>query len=150
MQHKSRFQDPTTQGLGGSYAGECMCWFQNYQALGGYPVRCGSIFCFFLHSFSFHARFQLLSGGSSWTGYTKNLDFDGITPKHHKLQHRAGFISSRWPDLFDPLSHDKHMGCFRLVLQLLASVSSVSPLWQSRLTSAGVPLCIYAMHRWFP
>lgn len=57
-----------------------------------------------------------------------------IRPKHHKLQNRAGLISDRWPDLFNPLSHDKHMGCFRLVLQLLSSVSSVSPLWQSRLT----------------
>ena len=44
------------------------------------------------------------------------------------LQNRAGLISNRWPDLFNPLSHDKHMGCFRLVLQLLSSVSSVSPL----------------------
>lgn len=40
----------------------------------------------------------------------------------------VGLISDRWPDLFNPLSHDKHMGCFRLVLQLLSSVSSVSPL----------------------
>ena len=67
---------------------------------------------------------------------------DTITrPKQHELQNCPGLISNRWPDLFDPLSHDKHMGCFRLVLQLLSSVSSVSPLWQSRLTMLTMLTC---------